>query len=176
MGIANMIVLLTVVFSSASASAFSYRETVPLSQSQETSNCPEKWLDASFVDMGCLYFNTTQDVTWEDANSICQGSNSTLIDISTEMQMGLLQMELDVIADAEGEAHYWWTAGTDLAIEGRWIWATTLTAVEDFVWRSDGSFPRESLDRNCLTLDPGYGYLGYDAYCDSLKFPICQMK
>ena len=79
-----MIVLLTVVFSSASASAFSYRETVPLSQSQETSNCPEKWLDASFVDMGCLYFNTTQDVTWEDANSICQGSNSTLIDISTD--------------------------------------------------------------------------------------------
>merc|ERR1712001_141412 len=175
MGIANMIVLLTVVFSSASASAFSYRETVPLSQSQETSNCPEKWLDASFVDMGCLYFNTTQDITWEDANSICQGSNSTLIDISTEMQMGFLQMELDVIANAEGATHYWWTAGTDLGIEGRWIWATTLTAVEDFVWKSE-TFPRESPNYNCLALSPSFGYLGYDENCDTLYFPICQMK
>ena len=171
-----MIVFLTVVFSSASASAFSYRETVPLSQSQETSNCPEKWLDASFVDMGCLYFNTTQDITWEDANAICQRSNSTLIDISTEMQMGFLQMELDVIANAEGATHFWWTAGTDLGIEGRWIWATTLTAVEDFVWPSDGSFPRESLNWNCLALHPSYGYLGYDENCDALWFPICQMK
>ena len=170
-----MIVLLTVVFSSASASAFSYRETVPLSQSQETSNCPEKWLDASFLDMGCLYFNATQGVVWEDANSICQRSNSTLIDISTEMQMGFLQMELDVIANAEGEAHYWWTAGTDLGIEGRWIWATTLTAVEDFVWIS-ADYPTESLDRNCLALAYNHGYLGYDANCDDLWFPICQMK
>merc|ERR1711934_184774 len=175
MGIANMIVLLTVVFSSASASAFSYRETVPLSQSRETSNCPEKWLDASFVDMGCLYFNTTQDVTWEDANSICQGSNSTLIDISTEMQMGFLQMELDVIANAEGATHHWWTAGTDLGIEGRWIWATTLTGVEDFVWISS-NYPHEDLNLNCLSLSPGNGYLGYETDCDAHRFPICQMK
>merc|ERR1719341_2962236 len=150
-----MIVLLTVVFSRASASAFSYRETVLLSQSQETSNCPEKWLDASFVDMGCLFFNATQAVTWEEANSICQRSNSTLVDISTEVQMGFLQMELDVIANAEGANHNWWTAGTDLGIEGRWIWATTLTAVEDFVWISD-DFPRSSLDLNCLHLSPAH--------------------
>merc|ERR1712037_518113 len=168
MGIANMIVLLTVVFSSASASAFSYRDTVPLSQSQETSNCPEKWLDASFVDMGRLYFNTTQEITWEDANAICQGSNSTLIDISTEMQMGFLQMELDVIANAEGTNHHWWTAGTDLGIEGRWIWATTLTVVEDFVWMSD-SYPTENLNHNCLSLSSSYGYLGYDTDCDNLR-------
>merc|ERR1712018_607432 len=108
MGIANMIVLLTVVFASASASAFSFNETFPLlsqSQSQSTSNCPEKWLDASFVDMGCLYFNSTEALNWEEANVICQMSNSTLVDISTEMQMGFLQMELDVIANAEGTTH-----------------------------------------------------------------------
>merc|ERR1719341_1008642 len=166
-----MIVFLTVVLSSASASAFSYRETAPLSQSQETSNCPEKWLDASFVDMGCLYFNTTQDITWEDANSICQRSNSTLIDISTEMQMGFLQMELDVIANAEGTTHYWWTAGTDLGIEDRWIWATTLTAVEDFVWISD-AYPRSRLDLNCLALEPNVEYLAFDIMCDTKYFPI----
>merc|ERR1719341_2090136 len=170
-----MIVLLTVVFSRASASAFSYRETVLLSQSQETSNCPEKWLDASFVDMGCLFFNATEAITWEEANSICQRSNSTLIDISTEVQMGFLQMELDVIANAEGAVHRWWTGGTDLGIEGRWIWATTLTAVEDFVWVDD-SHPRSNLNWNCLAVHPSYGYLGYDDSCILTCFPICQMK
>merc|ERR1711934_224596 len=173
MGIANMIVLLTVVFSSASASAFSDRETVPLSQSQETSNCPEKWLDASFVDMGCLFFNSTQGATWEDANSVCQRSNSMLVDISTEVQIGFLRMELDVIANAEGTIHEWWTAGTDLVIKGRWIWATTLTAVEDFVWVDD-FHPHSNLDWNCLALEPSYGYLGFDYDCDVKYFPICQ--
>merc|ERR1719341_1661169 len=166
-----MIVFLTAVFASASASTFSNRETVPLSQSQETSNCPEKWLDASFVDMGCLFFNATMDVTWEDANAICQRSNSTLVDISTEVQMGFLQMELDVIANAEGTTHYWWTAGTDLGIEGRWIWATTLTAVEDFVWK-DSSYPRSNLNWNCLSLHPSFGYLAFDIMCDTKYFPI----
>ena len=26
--------------------------------------CPEGWLDASLVQMGCLYFNNTEKVTW----------------------------------------------------------------------------------------------------------------
>merc|ERR1712126_787768 len=176
MGIANMIVLLTVLF--ASASAFSFDKTFPpLSQSQSLtkSNCPEKWLEASFMDMGCLYFNSTKDLNWEDANSICQmNSNSTLVDISTEVQMGFLQMELDVIANAEGTTHYWWTAGTDVGIEDRWFWATTLTAVDDFVWET--GHPRQTLNWNCLALHPDYGYLGYDESCDTVRYPICQLK
>ena len=178
-----MIALLAVVFASASASTFPYRKTAPLSQVQHgeaqswtTSNCPDKWLDASFVDMGCLLFNTTQIGTWEEANRLCQmSSNSTLVDITTEVQMGFLQMELDVIANAEGTTHSWWTAGTDLGIEGRWIWATTLTAVEDFVWL-DANYPTENLKLNCLSLHHGFEYLGYDENCDAARFPICQMK
>merc|ERR1712088_520724 len=140
MGIAAMIALLTAfILVLSSASAFEHGETALLSQAQSQSmgNCPENWLDASFMDMGCLYFNTTQSLTWDNANTVCQmTTNSSLVDIVTEMQMGFLQMELDVIANAEGATHYWWTAGTDAGINGRWIWATTLTAVEDYVWQS----------------------------------------
>merc|ERR1712154_72384 len=167
--IANMIVLLTVVF--ASASAFSHRETVPLSQSLTASNCPEKWLDASLVDMGCLYFNTTNFLTWEEGNAICKMTpNSSLVDISTEVQMDFLRLQL--YDNAEGSA--WWTAGTDIGIEGQWIWTTTLTAVEDFVWES--GFPSTSLSLNCLSLTHTHGYLGYDAPCDNPRYPICQLK
>merc|ERR1711936_92960 len=126
--------------------------------------------------MGCLSFNTTQDYTWEDANNACRkNSNSTLVDAATEEQMVFLQMELEVIAEAEGKNHHWWTAGTDLGVEGRWIWITTLTAVEDFVWVSD-AYPRVTTNWNCLALSAGLGYFGYDENCDVKRSPICQLK
>ena len=128
------------VFSIASASVFPHGQSDPLSQVQDggetKSNCPEKWLDASFVEMGCLFFNSTEGMTWEDANLACQrSSNSTSVVITSEIQMGFLQMELDVIANAEGTTHSWWTAGTDIWTNGpRWLWATTLADVEEYVW------------------------------------------
>ena len=48
--------------------------------------------------MACLFFNNTAAVNWEEANMVCKKySKSTLVDIQSEMQMGFLQMELDVI-------------------------------------------------------------------------------
>merc|ERR1712037_522143 len=147
MGAAMLALLTAFIFVLSSTSASEHGETALLSQAQSQSNCPEKWLDASFMDMGCLYFNTTLALTWDDANAMCQMStNSTLVDIVTEMQMGFLQMELDVIANAEGTTHVWWTAGTDAGINGRWIWATTLTDVGDYLWRS--GYPSSSVNSN----------------------------
>merc|ERR1712126_467926 len=167
MGSCKMIALLTtlsiLVLSSATADAVSESKLAERKTPGETSaTCPDKWLDASFVEMGCLFFNNTAAVDWEEANVICKEySNATLVDIQSEMQMGFLQMELDVIANAEGTTHHWWTAGTDLGREGRWIWITTLTAVEDYVWMSE-SYPTNNTNFNCLNLHPSNGYLGFD--------------
>merc|ERR1719278_46377 len=172
------------VFSSASASVFPHGLSDPLSQvqdageaqSQTKSNCPEKWLDASFVEMGCLFFNSTASMTWEDANLACQRrSNSTSLVITSEIQMGFLQMELDVIANAEGTTHHWWTAGTDIWTNGpRWLWATTLADVEEYVWY-DGQ-PTSTTYYNCLYLERNWGYLGRNTPCADKLFPICQLK
>merc|ERR1712012_4350 len=116
-----------------------------------SATCPDKWLDASFVEMGCLFFNNTAAVDWEEANVICEKySNATLVDIQTEMQMGFLQMELDVIANAEGAEHGRWTAGTDVGREGQWYWATTLEEVGDFIWFSN--MPDGGTTGNCIML------------------------
>merc|ERR1712012_1537680 len=153
MGTSSMIAVLgtlsVLVLSSASANTVS--ESKLAERKSETSgNCPEKWLDASFMEMGCLFFNNTKEVDWEEANVICEkfSSNATLVDIQSEMQMGFLQMELDVIANAEGESHSWWTAGTDVGREGKWYWATTLEEVEDYVW-VDESYPTNNTNLNC---------------------------
>merc|ERR1712181_20810 len=170
MGSAMKLLLQVTLLAVASASA----PALPGARAGSTGNCPHKWVDASFVDMGCLYFNATAALTWEESNLMCQMSSSTLIDIATEVQMGFLQMELDVIANAEGTLHLWWTAGTDVGINGRWIWATTLTAVEDYVWKS--GYPNAANAYNCLSLHPTYGYLGFNSNCDAAYFPICQLK
>merc|ERR1712113_417503 len=123
--------------------------------------CPDKWLDASFMEMGCLFFNNTLGVNWEEANVVCKMTpNATLVDIQSEMQMGFLQMELNVVEGIEGAKHHWWTAGTDVGIEGQWFWVTTLTEVGDFVWNT--GFVNGGASENCLYLNPSYGYDGLD--------------
>ena len=142
-------------------------------------NCPDKWFDASFVDMGCLFFNNTAAVTWEEANVICHKySNSSLVEIQSEMQMNFLKMELDAIASAEDVSRLWWTAGTDIGFEGQWIWITSLTKVEDYVWHP--GHPRLNINgsisiSNCLSLRPR-DYDGYDIGCENRDNPICQLK
>ena len=40
----------------------------PLSQGP----CPDGWVDGSFVDMGCLFFNTNEPMTWLESMRSCQ--------------------------------------------------------------------------------------------------------
>ena len=101
-------------------------------------------------------------------------SNAALIDIQSEMQMGFLQMELNMVEGIEGAKHSWWTAGTDVGIEGQWFWVTTLTAVGDFVWHSNE--PNQDTRYNCLHLYWNWGYEGGDGNCESAMYPICQIK
>ena len=159
--------LTILVLWSAPADAVSESKLAERKTLGETSaTCPDKWLDASFVEMGCLFFNNTAAADWEEANVICKEySNATLVDIKTEMQMGFLQMELDVIANAEGASHNWWTAGTDLGREGEWYWATTLTDVGDFVWHWNSDNPDSGTAENCLYLNYDWRYEGGDADC-----------
>ena len=173
-----MIALVTIfsilLLSSFPADAVSESRTAERNTLSESSgDCPGGWLDASFIGMGCLVFNNTASVTWEEANVICKKySNAALIDIQSEMQMGFLQTELDVIDNALNKTHNWWTAGTDVGREGHWYWATTLEEVGDFVWWNHDT----GLDNNCLFLSHYQDYKGLDCPCQFTNYPICQLK
>merc|ERR1711971_1312440 len=56
-----------------------------VSAAEELGSCPEDWTDASFVDMGCLYFNNTERLDWMEANEYCQTRlpelNSSLVEL-----------------------------------------------------------------------------------------------
>merc|ERR1712126_593339 len=107
---------------------------------QEVSSgaCPSGWVDASFVDMGCLFFNSTKALaSWDDSASMCQMAtpNASLVEILNETQMAFVQMNIELLEAHEAPRH-WWTGATDVGINGRWIWAPSSTPVEDFIWHT----------------------------------------
>merc|ERR1712236_44979 len=52
------------------------------------SRCPDKWLDASFVQMGCLLFDSSKALDWDDANNFCQfDKNSSLVELKKVEQL-----------------------------------------------------------------------------------------
>ena len=139
-------------------------------------SCPDKWVDASFVDMGCLMFYSNSSMTWEEANVYCQESHkATLVEFGTQEQLDFVRMELEVLEELNGPKN-WWTSGTDIGRDGIWYWASSLTHVADFVWDPQDNIVHGPFV-NCLELFHGSnGYMGFDMICDDKEFPICQMK
>ena len=100
----------------------------------------------------------------------------------TEKQLAFVQMEAKFLGDHEGKRH-WWTSGTDVGVDGVWMWATSYTPVEEFMW--DKGYPVSSRDRNCMMLNHDHQFLGYNYACehcslfteqDTVVHPICQKK
>lgn len=97
--------------------------------------CAEGWVDALTLGMGCLYL-LQEPLTWEDAGKRCKSMGGAhLVEIDNADQLAFLQQGLSF---AEGthwtDAHYWWTAATDLTMEGDWVWSNSDFAVESSLW------------------------------------------
>ena len=124
--------------------------------------------------MGCVLFNTTASMTWEEANNYCQqDENGTLLQIWNELQFDFIRMELGFIYD-HVQVGSWWTSGTDAGKEGVWRWAASLVPVGDFIWHSGQ--PNDGLNGNCLYLTAS-SFLGYDGRCSTSKLAvICERR
>ena len=134
--------------------------------------CPSDWVQATFVDMGCLYFEQTEMLSREEAAAYCQTEqDANLVEIYTEEQFDYVQMNLE-LQELEGWAPGWWTGGTDMGREGDWIWIKSLNALPD-LWVGPGG--TTGTTRNCMLLTiNNHGFFDYPCY-NNYKF-ICQRK
>ena len=137
--------------------------------------CPEHWIDATLSELSCLFFNSTVNVTWEEAANWCQhpDNNASLLEIGSEMQLDFVRRELILLQDNRVD-NDWWIGGTDQGREGYWYWAGSLATVGDFVWHP--GTPDSGTGGNCLYLNNGYAFLGNDFGCTSTSYFICQKK
>ena len=147
--------------------------------------CPDHWIDATLSGLGCLFFNSTTAVTWEDAANLCQhpDNNASLVEIWSELQFDFIRSELMFLQD-NGVDNDWWIGATDQGREGRWYWAGSLATVGDFIWYpstpDDGyrGTPDDGTDCNCAMLQntKSWEFLGDDLPCSAEKYFICQKK
>ena len=63
--------------------------------------CPYPWIDAAWSGLGCIYFNSTADVTWEEAANWCQhpDNNALLLEIQLKLQLDFIRSELMLLQD-----------------------------------------------------------------------------
>jgi len=160
--------LFVAVFNAANA------DTVSVSHEDESrSNCPDGWLDATYLGIGCLLFNSSTGYTWDQAIDFCYSQEGDLVEIRNSQEMEFVISYLLTLETHE-TAYDWWTAGMDAGREGRWIWPSSLSIVESYVW--DAGEPDGGSKQNCLCLPSTYSYKGHDCDCDVSRRLICQKK
>merc|ERR1719167_1155371 len=73
-------------------------------------SCPDHWIDATASGLGCLYFNSSTKVNWEEAGKVCQApeNDALLLEIETELQLDFVRSELMLLEDS-GVVNHWWT-------------------------------------------------------------------
>ena len=144
---------------------------------EDSSTCPEHWVDATSTGLGCLLFNSSQAYTWEEANNYCQrDENASLVEILTIRQLDFIRLELFHDGWRYGD---WWTSGTDLAREGEWYWGPSRLSVADWVWSwslgTNEHEPSGGTSRNCMIMSTEF-YACTAYACTAGNYPICQKK
>ena len=139
--------------------------------------CPLGWVDGELYGVGCLFVDHEVSRSWEETAIFCQQEkNATLLELQDYEQLRFMTGMLNHIDGINSRSYKYWTAGTDLAREGRWIWQGSLTPVPSEIWHAQ--FPMYGITHNCMELVPVYNFSFdmMDEVCLEKKFTICQKK
>ena len=151
----------------------------------QASKCPRGWFDATYLNMGCLSFNASQPMAWNEAEDFCKSfNNSHLVEIFNSEQQEFMVMKLYEFVELTGQENTWWIGLTDEGSEGIWYWAHSHKEAEYTSWNKG-----EPNDAGCTcTMNANYGIIafGYTYNWDSNcingnpeicpHYPICQMN
>ena len=79
-----------------------------------TRACDQGWTDASFVDMGCLFFDTESRHYWEAAEFCTWERKAGLMELVAREQMEYISLQLQLLEMQMGQQVTWWAGGTDM--------------------------------------------------------------
>ena len=145
-------------------------------QSKTTSRCPQFWVDATDVKLGCLWFNVKEYMAWANAQEYCRTKNVTdghLVEIYSQEQQDFLEtkfLEFDLVF---GIVRDWWIGLTDDLLEGRWLWSFSLLPANYTAWYTGR--PTQNTGTNYVVMGSGsYEYTWLDEDGARGYYPICQ--
>lgn len=152
---------------------------VPCQVSAQDLDCPDGWVNGR--EEGCFgFFNFNINVTWLEAQLICEFHDAYLAEPKTVDQMAFLS-GLASLEEAFTGIHSWWIGLTDLGHEGVWLWSHTNEVVTTSFWAKGSPNNRTHNSMDCGYIDHKHGVLGWrDIDCDENQghggsiAPVCQ--
>ena len=113
------------------------------------SACPDNWVDAN--ELGCLFFSG-EKTTWLEAALVCESMNSSMVEILSAEEHGLLSL-LGTLEIGLTGVDGWWVGLDDIGHEGVWTWEQSGWA-EFFHWAA-GRPSSESVNTDdCVFIVP----------------------
>ncbi|XP_062577476.1 perlucin-like [Saccostrea cucullata] len=118
----------------------------------------------------CYLFVMHMSADWNEASQFCHTQNSRLAEIDNAREDNFLVQHLKDY----GRSANFWVGGTDVIIEGDWIWSLSQTPIHHYThWD-----PREPNDlggdENCMEMRQEYGYMWNDMSCHVRQYFICE--
>eukprot|EP00090_Calanus_glacialis_P022791 TRINITY_DN35102_c0_g1_i1.p1 TRINITY_DN35102_c0_g1~~TRINITY_DN35102_c0_g1_i1.p1 ORF type:complete len:160 (+),score=38.34 TRINITY_DN35102_c0_g1_i1:1-480(+) len=135
--------------------------------------CSAGWFDGNPYNLGCVQFNGTTALTWDNAQEFCHTQEeSNLVEIFNQDQQDFLKLMAEQLEIFTGDKRHWWIGATDVAYEGRWIWPHKLETVDYAAWY--GAEPNSGPTNNYAIMNYGADFMWTDQTEVSTYYPICQ--
>ena len=79
---------------------------------------------------------------------------------------------LDLHASIGGASREWWVAGSDLAVEGTWLWLSGLIINNQFFFMNE--YLPSGDEYNCMLLSYTLSFYAMAQRCTDAWYPVCQ--
>ena len=139
--------------------------------------CPFGWVNGGSDSVGCLYFHTTETMSWENAKLYCQNKRqgSHLVEIFDADQQTLVKQK--TIENGIGKR--WWIGLSDKEQETTYKWAYSNQIATYFAWGpsepgNTDSNSNDAYDEIALWSSPDYYWADISNGYVNNMYALCQ--
>nr|XP_022293350.1 perlucin-like [Crassostrea virginica] len=137
-------------------------------RTQALSQCSAPWVP---FQSSCYVFATGYPEDWTEAGAFCSRLGAKLAEIETVEENNFLRLHA---FEMHAGSHFW-VGGTDVLVDGQWIWISTQEKMQFTDWLPGE--PNGGLREGCLMLVSGSNnYHWNDANCHSQQSFICEKE
>jgi len=147
-----------------------------IESTSSSTSCPDGWIDGS--QLGCFYFHSEENkLSWVEAQAVCEGLGGYLAEIKSQEQNNFVE-SMAIIEENYSGVQSWWLGLSDMAHEGRWMWAHSADDDEFTSWGPGhpNTYPGNQDDCMAITLEEHFHWK--DLSCSQTHHkspsPICQ--
>lgn len=127
--------------------------------------CPNGWVEH---DSTCYHISREKE-TWIGAMRVCElfGGELATIKSDREQQFVVNQIKLSRLSP------YFWIGGTDIMVEGEWVWAKSGERITHGYWYP-GEPNNKDVGQDCLMISTYESYQWDDIACNSNVYYVCE--